>query len=134
MIKAQQVAKGLGWFSVGTGLLEIVSPGTLTRLLGVSDHSKLVRAYGGRELLAGVGLLTQPRAAALWVWFRVAGDVLDLATVGVASPDDPASRKRTASTLAMLTAVTVTDVLCARALSARNPLSFGQRLLERSTS
>lgn len=119
-MKAEQVARGLGWLSVGLGTLEVVAPGQLSRFLGVPERNTLVRAYGLRELIAGVGLLTQPAAATGWVWARVAGDVIDLATLGGAQADDhPTARKRTGNALAMITAITVLDVLCARALTRR---------------
>lgn len=130
-MNAEQVARGLGWFSVGLGTLEVVAPGTLIRFLGVQEErSSLVRAYGLRELVAGAGLLTQPAAATTWLWARVAGDVLDIATLGSATTGDPTARKRTGNMLAMLTAITVVDVLCARALTLERagPPSLAERL------
>ncbi|WP_216324433.1 hypothetical protein [Deinococcus aestuarii] len=116
---AEQVARGLGWFSIGLGAVEVIAPGRLLRFLGVEDErAPLVRAYGLREIVAGLGLLTQPGARATWVWSRVAGDVLDLATLGAAQTDEhPAARKRAGNALAMITAITVVDVLVARALT-----------------
>lgn len=132
-MNAEQVARGLGWFSVGLGTLEVVAPGSLIRFLGVQEErTSVVRAYGLRELVAGVGLLTQP-AATTWVWARVAGDVLDIATLGSATTGDPTARKRTGNTLAMLTAITVVDVLVARALTLERaePPTLAERLLGR---
>ncbi|WP_034388853.1 hypothetical protein [Deinococcus sp. YIM 77859] len=126
-MKAQQVARGLGWFSLGIGVLEVAAPSRLTRFLGVQEKDTLVRAYGVRELLTGLGLLTQPGAAAGWVWARVVGDVLDLGTLGRARPKGADGRKRTANTLAMLTAITVVDVLCARALALAEPPTLAGR-------
>lgn len=132
-MNAEQVARGLGWFSVGLGTLEVVAPGTLTRFLGVREQrTSLVRAYGLRELVAGVGLLTQPAAATTWVWARVAGDVLDIATLGSATTGDPAARKRTGNVLTMLTAITVVDVLVARALTLEPP-TLAERVAARVT-
>ncbi|GBF04040.1 hypothetical protein DAERI_010212 [Deinococcus aerius] len=133
-MNAEQVARGLGWFSVGLGTLEVVAPGSLIRFLGVQEErTSVVRAYGLRELVAGVGLLTQPAAATTWVWARVAGDVLDIATLGSATTGDPTARKRTGNTLAMLTAITVVDVLVARALTLERaePPTLAERLLGR---
>ena len=120
-IGARELARGLGWFSLGLGALELAAPGKLTEFLGVRRERTVVRAYGLREVLAGIGLLTQPSRTATWMWSRVAGDVLDLATLGVAKPGDPNGRKRTANTLAFLTATTVLDVLVARALTLEKP-------------
>lgn len=120
---AQQVARGLGWFSLGLGVAELIMPGQISRLVGVRDGEQngLVRSYGVREVVAGVGLLTHPAAAATWVWGRAVGDVLDIATVGHAGPNDPHGRKRMANSLLMLSGVLVVDVLTARALSMNPP-------------
>ncbi|AWN21874.1 hypothetical protein DKM44_00340 [Deinococcus irradiatisoli] len=129
---AQQVARGLGWFSLGLGVLELALPGRLTRFLGAPEHSTLVRTYGLREVVAGLGLLLTPTPMGMsaWVWGRVAGDVLDLATVGKVSPERPRGRKHTGNTLAMLTAITVADVLCARALTLSTPEPLVKRLMK----
>lgn len=130
-VDARRVARGLGWFSLGLGALELAAPGKLTGFLGVRQERTVVRAYGLREVLAGVGLLTQPTRMATWMWSRVAGDVLDLATLGTAKPGEPNGRKRTANTLAFLTLTTVLDVLVARALTLEKarPPTWTERLL-----
>lgn len=122
-MKPRQVAVALGVLSLGLGLTETVVPGRLARFLGVDEHTALVRAYGARELLAGAGLLAQPGARTAWLWFRVAGDALDLAALGMVESRTAAGRKRTANALALVTAITVADVLAARALmqAARAP-------------
>lgn len=112
----QQVAGALGVLSLGLGLTEIIVPGRLARFLGADEHNTLVRAYGARELLAGAGLLAQPGGRMAWLWFRVAGDALDLATLGMTESRTATGRKRTANALALVTAITVADVLTARAL------------------
>lgn len=134
-MNAQQVARGLGWFSLGLGAVEVLAPGQVSRLVGAPQQkaSGLVRAYGARELLAGAGLLTQPRAATAWMWARVAGDVLDLATVGRVQPDEPHGRKRLVGSLLTLTGVTVVDVLVARALTQARPPTLTGRLKARLT-
>lgn len=134
-MNARQVARGLGWFSLGLGAVEVLAPGRVSRLVGApqKEGSGLVRAYGARELLAGAGLLTQPRAATSWMWARVAGDVLDLATVGRVQPEDPHGRKRLANSLLMLTGVMVVDVLVARALTQQKPPTLAERVAARLT-
>src|SRR5438270_1516565 len=73
----EKLAKGLGWFSIGLGVAELVAPKTIARLVGSRNHSSLIRAYGVREIAAGVGILTTPKPSG-WLWTRVAGDVVDL--------------------------------------------------------
>jgi hypothetical protein len=110
------LASFLGWFSLGLGAAELLVPDALERFLGVEGRRMLVQAYGVREIGTGIGILTERRPAE-WVWGRVAGDVLDLATLATAlTPDNP--RKRNVL-LAMgaVAGVTALDVLCARQLS-----------------
>jgi hypothetical protein len=110
------LANLLGWFSLGLGAVELLAPDALERFLGVDDREGLIRAYGAREVGAGIGILANRRPAG-WVWGRVAGDVLDLATLATAlTPDNP--RKRNVL-LAMgaVAGVMALDVVCARQLS-----------------
>jgi len=51
----------------------------VTRALGMEGHEGLVRAYGAREVSAGMLALFTERS--LGLWSRVAGDALDIATV-----------------------------------------------------
>jgi hypothetical protein len=52
-------AHGLGWFSIGLGLTELLAPGHLARFLGMEDRAELIRAYGAREIVTGVSILAQ---------------------------------------------------------------------------
>ncbi|HEX2670642.1 MAG TPA: SRPBCC family protein [Polyangiaceae bacterium] len=74
----------LGALSLGLGLAELLVPGELATLIGIPNTRRtrlMVRALGARELLAGVGLLAQPRSAG-WLWSRVLGDAVDLTLLG----------------------------------------------------
>ncbi|MBB6098504.1 putative membrane protein [Deinobacterium chartae] len=115
--RSEKLARALGWFSIALGSAEVLAPGSLERFLGVRDRSGLLRSYGLRELTAGVGLLTRSRPT-LWVWSRVAGDALDLATLAALMPN---SRKpgNVAGALGFVAAVTVVDILCALNLNAQ---------------
>src|SRR5919112_3485540 len=79
LTKADRLARGLGWFSLGLGLTELVAPGKLARALGLEGKENLLRAYGGREIVAGVGALSVDAPPA--VSSRVAGDLMDLGTL-----------------------------------------------------
>jgi len=117
----QQLANGLGWFSIGLGLAEIVAPSKVAQLIGVRDEDKtrsLLRFYGMREIAAGVGILTQPNPAG-WMWGRVAGDLLDLSTLMSTMRSDDTDRGRAATATAAVLGVTALDVLCAQRLSDR---------------
>src|SRR3954454_14162447 len=73
---SDQLAKALGWFSLGLGLAELVAPHAITRALGMQGKEGLIRAYGAREILAGVVSLSPDKQAGLWS--RLAGDGLDI--------------------------------------------------------
>src|SRR3954464_9149267 len=87
------LATFLGVFSIGLGLWELLSPRGVADATGVR-YPGILRAYGLREIGAGVGILANHRPAG-WLWARVAGDVLDLATIGAgyASAHSAADRK-----------------------------------------
>ena len=113
---AGTLAQQLGWFSIGLGALELLATRQLTRSLGMRGQEHLVRAYGVREIVKGVGILTSPDPTP-WLWGRVAGDALDLGTLAAAYRT---SHKRTNLTIAManVAAVTALDLMCAQQLSA----------------
>ncbi|RTL88480.1 MAG: hypothetical protein EKK29_05075 [Hyphomicrobiales bacterium] len=77
---AETIVNGLGWFSLGLGLIEVFAPGSLARPLGMERQSSLLRTYGLREIIAGLGILMSRRPTA-WLWARAFGDVLDMVTV-----------------------------------------------------
>jgi len=113
---AKRLAKGLGWFSIGLGLTELLAPKAIAKISGVSNtHTGLIRLYGLRELAAGVGIFAQKKPTAS-VWARVAGDALDLATLGVAYSSPEAKRSRVAIATANVLAVTALDLICAKQL------------------
>jgi hypothetical protein len=49
------LAQGLGWFSIGLGVAELAAPAQLARFLGMEEHTQLIRAYGAREIVTGIG-------------------------------------------------------------------------------
>jgi len=108
----KRLARGLGWFSVGLGMAELLAPDVMAWLTGVRDEG-LLQTYGLREIACGIGILNSARPAG-WMWARVAGDALDLGTLATA-PDGKSSRFPAA--LAVL-GVTALDVLCGTQLSA----------------
>ena len=86
---AHSMARGLGWFSIGLGLAEVLAPRALTRGLGMEGNEQLVQAYGLREIATGIGILSSDQPAP-WIWGRVGGDALDMATLaGGLQPDNP---------------------------------------------
>ena len=112
---AMALARGLGWFSIGLGLAEVLAPHALARGLGMPARAGLLRAYGVREIGAGIGALTA-RDPTPWIQARAAGDALDLATLAAAYPGN---RRRGAVLLAVAAVLgaTLLDAACADALA-----------------
>ena len=118
----QRLANGLGWFSIGLGLAEVVAPGRVAEMIGVADDDgtrSLLRFYGMRELAAGVGILSGSQPAG-WMWGRVAGDMLDLATLASAMKSNQNDKSKLATATAAVLGVTALDVICAQQLSRRS--------------
>src|SRR5947208_1134505 len=109
-LNPDQIAKFLGWFSIGLGLAEVAAPRMLCRLIGVKAKPSLLRFYGLREIASGIGILSQD-GNANWLKARVAGDALDLASLGGAMMSDGASREKVAFATAAVVGVTAVDVL-----------------------
>jgi hypothetical protein len=120
----KKLGLGLGFFSIGLGLLEVAVPGRIARWLGVEGKTAqtVTRLFGGRELLAGAMLLRGP-AVSTNVWNRVFGDTMDLAALGVAfgrSNRKPA----VAGALAFVAGATLLDVYAARGLDGETARTF----------
>lgn len=105
------MARGLGWFSIGLGLTEVLMPDKLARWLGMEGKEGLIQLYGAREIATGVGCLGQTPPTP-WVYGRVAGDALDIATLGPYLSEENPHRGNVGVALAAVLGVTVMDVLC----------------------
>lgn len=116
---ADGLARGLGWFSIALGLAELLAAKDLARWLGMEDKSGVVRLYGARELGNGVALLASggPGARAPWMWTRVGGDALDLATLAPGLDRENPHRERVVGAMIAVAGVMALDVLCGAMLS-----------------
>jgi uncharacterized membrane protein len=128
----RRLSRGLGWFSIGLGLAEILAPSLVASISGTRNHRGLTRFYGLRELAAGYGILNQPANPGPWLWSRVAGDIVDLATLGAALTDEENDRGKTLFAFASVAGVTALDVLCARHFSGESAPSEGALHVEHS--
>lgn len=114
---AKRLAKGLGWFSVGLGLTELLAPRAIASISGVSKRrTGLIRLYGLRELASGIAIFSQKKPTEA-MWSRVAGDALDLASLGAACTSPDAKVGRITFATVNVLAVTALDVMCAMQLS-----------------
>jgi uncharacterized membrane protein len=117
-IGAERVARGLGWFSIGLGLAELLVPRAVARLCGGDGrHTGLIRMYGVREIAAGLMIFAQGRKPAAAIWSRVAGDALDLATLAAAAVHPRTNKAGVTFATANVLAVTAIDIMCAQELS-----------------
>jgi uncharacterized membrane protein len=112
----EQLARGLGWFSIGLGLAEVLAPGGIAKIAGARKGNRtLVRLLGLREIAHGIAILSHRRPVAA-VWSRVAGDALDLGVLaGVYASPGSNKALMTFATANVLT-VTALDVITAQLL------------------
>src|SRR3954468_18212657 len=113
------VTNFLGWFSVGLGLAELLAPDFVARLIGIDEerHERLLRAYGVREIAAGVGILTRPKPT-YWLWNRVIGDAIDLASLGKAMRAPENNKTRLTGAALAVVGVMALDIICSISLTS----------------
>ena len=111
----------LGGFSIVLGLIEMFAPRQLAEAYNMEGKEALIMAFGGRELAAGVGILSRmgssDKKLAPWLRTRVAGDSLDLIAL-IAARNGAGEKEQSVNTaLAAVAGITVLDILCANVLS-----------------
>lgn len=126
MTPAMRASRLLGWVSFGIAAAEVLAPRRVARAVGMSEGSApLLRAYGAREALAGVGAHSVYPVPALWS--RVAGDLLDLGTIAIGSRQEDGSRNRKAwIAMAAVAGIAVIDALVAGKLAAETKEGKGE--------
>ncbi|HEV7252932.1 MAG TPA: cyclase dehydrase [Mesorhizobium sp.] len=120
------LAQGLGWFSIGLGLVELLAPRRLGEPLGLKGQERLIQAYGLREIATGVAILASKNPAP-WIWARVGGDALDIATLSSGLSYQDQRRTNAGLAIASVMGVTALDVTCAMGLQKE---ARAQRMLE----
>ena len=116
----RQLAVGLGWFSIALGVAELAAPRAVARLIGVvptSSARTMLRAYGAREVANGIAILAQPDNPT-WLWSRVGGDALDVASIAHLMREPGTDNSKAAVATMAVLGVTALDVMCAQQLSA----------------
>jgi hypothetical protein len=63
-MSAEQLAQGLGWFSIGLGLAEFLTPRAVGRIAGVRGNTGFIRLMGLREIAHGVAIFMQGKRPA----------------------------------------------------------------------
>jgi hypothetical protein len=117
---AYSMARGLGWFSIGLGLAELLAPRALTRGLGMEGNEQIVQAYGVREIATGIGILSSNQPAP-WIWGRVGGDALDLAALATGLQQDNPKKDNVELALVSVAGVTALHIVCGASLARHSP-------------
>jgi len=117
-VGAERVARGLGWFSIGLGLAELLTPSLVARLCGGrARHTGLIRLYGLREIASGLMIFSGGRKPIQGVWSRVAGDAMDLATLAASAVSPRTNKAGVLFAASNVLAVGAVDLMCAQELS-----------------
>lgn len=126
MTPAMRAARLLGWVSFAIGAAELIAPKRVARATGLEGREGLLRAYGAREIVAGIGVQSVNPVPALWS--RVAGDMLDLGTLAVAARNDDGTRSRNAwGAIALVAGVTALDFIVATRLTRETAEGIGEK-------
>jgi hypothetical protein len=122
----KKLSFGLGVFSLALGAAELLAAPHIARSLDAPRRKGLIRAFGVREIVAGVGLLNAPAHSA-GVWGRVAGDALDVAALGFAAGNAPHNRTVWRA-LAFVVGAAALDLFVARGLDRSTGRTFPCRV------
>jgi uncharacterized membrane protein len=119
-----RVMRMLGWFSAGLGVPQVSMPGGFARAIGIGDGPRQRAAMvfvGMREVAAAAGLLWQGNP--MWLWGRVAGDLMDLGMLGRALKNhDTEGTIRSIAATAALAGITGFDLYAAISRSGRKSM------------
>ena len=111
---ADRAGRMLGWASFALGAAELIAPRAFTRWLGMEGREGLVRAYGAREIGAGVLCLSTNNDVGCWA--RTGGHVLDLATLASAYRDDNPKKRNVGIAMAAVIAIGIADAVTAASI------------------
>jgi uncharacterized membrane protein len=120
MLDQRVLTQALGWFSIGLGLAELLAPRAIGRAIGVGEQPALLRACGVREIVSGIGMLSEQRPER-WAMARVAGDAIDLGLLGAALRRHDSNPARIALAAAAVAGVTAIDVFATQELNSVEP-------------
>ena len=117
-----RITTWLGWFSYGLGVAQLLRPGSVNRLFGVpadNANNTLTQGIGLREIASGTGILLRPRTTP-WLWFRTAGDVMDLAVLGTVLRTGFGRRSHLVPAIAVISGIGALDLVTAVRMSTRS--------------
>jgi hypothetical protein len=127
---SDRLARLLGWFSLGLGLVELLAPYRVSRAAGLRRKEGLVRGFGLREI--GAGILTLSVDKQVGLLSRIAGDGLDLAVLARARHWTNLRRRNATAATIVVGAITLLDIAAAAAVIAAHrragtPRNYGNR-------
>lgn len=94
-------------------------------MLGMDGKENLVRAYGVREIAAGMASLSTERTFGLWS--RVGGDALDIATLLTAYRDDNPKKHNVGLALVAVVGIMLIDLATTKASSTTHATEDGRK-------
>lgn len=122
-----QLARALGWFSIGLGIMELLAPRRITETLGMEGSETLVRAFGVREIVSGIMSLSVDKNVGLWA--RVGGDGLDAAALLSGLTADNPKKGNIALALLMIGGIAMLDYRAAQETKPQRPSPSARRRL-----
>lgn len=125
--QSHTLAKALGWMSIGLGAAELLTNRQLSEKLGTGGEGRIFQVYGLREIGTGIGILASENPMP-WIWGRVAGDLLDMATLAPELTADNPQRKLAGAATAFVAGATLIDFYCALQ-ETRQTRAENQRML-----
>ena len=120
---ADRLAKGLGWFGIALGIVQVVAPRRVARALGMRGHEGILRACGVREVASGMMSLSVDRQ--FGAASRVAGDAMDVALLMRAMHWRNPRRGNVAMALVAVLGVTLLDITATTGLALRHRRGTG---------
>jgi hypothetical protein len=112
-----ELSKGLGWFSLVLGALELLTARRISTMIGIATP-RLVWAFGAREVASGLMVLNKPDLA-VPLWVRVTGDAMDAAVLLTYLKSSNRRRRGAAVAMLLVLGAATLDVAVASALSRR---------------
>ncbi len=119
-----RLARALGWFSLGLGAYELFAARRLAGTLGMEGKEGLIRAYGAREI--GAGIMSLSVDSSFGIANRLVGDAIDVATLMPALGRDNPKRDNAVTALALVLGVTALDMIAYGSLKKRHARVEGQ--------
>jgi hypothetical protein len=114
VVQKKTASLGLGLFSLGLGVGEVLISRHIARLLEAEGRERAIRGAGMQGIRAGIGLLRAPDKGSR-AWDGAGGGLMHLAALGLLAVKAPRNRA-VWSAIALVGVATVGEIVLARAL------------------